>query len=66
MSKIKKNNVLNFPEKLSSGDREVEAIVFAVSSGFGWYLAILTMSTIRYKLRYSNYLYHQRYHCYCK
>ena len=31
-----------------------EAIVFAVSSGFGWYLAILTMSTIRYKLRYSN------------
>ena len=32
----------------------LEAIVFAVSSGFGWYLAILTMSTIRYKLRYSN------------
>ena len=31
-----------------------EAIVFAVKSGFGWYLAILTMSTIRYKLRYSN------------
>jgi len=31
-----------------------EAIVFAISSGFGWYLAILTMSTIRYKLRYSN------------
>ena len=32
----------------------LEAIVFAISSGFGWYLAILTMSTIRYKLRYSN------------
>ena len=31
MSKIKKNNVLNFPEKLSSGDREVEAIVFAAA-----------------------------------
>ena len=32
----------------------LEAVVFAISSGFGWYLAILTMSTIRYKLRYSN------------
>ena len=31
MSKIKKNNVLNFPEKLSSGDREVEAVVFAAA-----------------------------------
>ena len=30
-SKIKKNNVLNFPEKLSSGDREVEAVVFAAA-----------------------------------
>ena len=30
-----------------------EAVVFASSSGFGFYLAILTMSTIRYKLRYS-------------
>ena len=31
-----------------------EALVFGLSSGFGWYLAILTMSAIRYKLRYSN------------
>ena len=31
-----------------------EAIVFGVSSGIGWYIAILTMSAIRYKLRYSN------------
>lgn len=31
MSKIKKNNVVNFPENLNSGDREVEAIVFAAA-----------------------------------
>ena len=31
MSKIKKNNIVNFPEKLNSGDREVEAIVFAAA-----------------------------------
>ncbi len=31
MSKIKKNNVVSFPEKLNSGDREVEAIVFAAA-----------------------------------
>ena len=31
MTKIKKNNVVNFPEKLTSGDREVEAIVFAAA-----------------------------------
>ena len=31
MSKIKKNNVVNFPEKLNSGDREVEAIIFAAA-----------------------------------
>ncbi len=31
MSKIKKNNIVNFPEKLSTGDREVEAIVFAAA-----------------------------------
>ena len=31
MSKIKKNNVVNFTEKLNSGDREVEAIVFAAA-----------------------------------
>ena len=29
MTKIKKNNVVNFPENLNSGDREVEAIIFA-------------------------------------
>jgi len=31
MTKIKKNNVVNFPEKLNSGDREVEAIVFSAA-----------------------------------
>lgn len=31
MSKIKKKNVVNFPENLNSGDREVEAIVFAAA-----------------------------------
>ena len=31
MSKIKKNNIVSFPEKLNSGDREVEAIVFAAA-----------------------------------
>ena len=31
-----------------------ESVVFGLSSGFGFYLAILTMSAIRYKIRYSN------------
>ena len=31
MSKIKKNNVVNFPENLTSSDREVEAIIFAAA-----------------------------------
>ncbi len=31
MTKIKKNNVVSFPEKLKSSDREVEAIVFAAA-----------------------------------
>ena len=31
MTKIKKNNVVNFPENLNSGDREVEAIIFAAA-----------------------------------
>ncbi len=29
--KIKKDNILNFPSKLSEGDREVEAIIFAAA-----------------------------------
>ena len=29
--KIKENNIVNFPSKLNSGDREVEAIVFAAA-----------------------------------
>ena len=29
MNKIKKNNIVNFPNKLSDGEREVEAILFA-------------------------------------
>lgn len=31
-----------------------ESVVFGFSSGVGWALAIVTMSAIRYKLRYSN------------
>jgi len=31
MSKIKKSNVVNFPENLNPGEREVEAIVFAAA-----------------------------------
>ena len=31
MTKIKKNNVVSFPEKLNSSDREIEAIVFAAA-----------------------------------
>ena len=31
MTKIKKNNVVNFPENLNPGDREVEAIVFSAA-----------------------------------
>tara|TARA_B100000427_G_scaffold75433_1_gene61481 strand:+ start:6338 stop:7027 length:690 start_codon:yes stop_codon:yes gene_type:complete len=31
MNKLKKNNVLNFPKKISDIDREVEAIVFAAA-----------------------------------
>ena len=32
----------------------VESLVFGVSSGLGWALAIISMAAIRYKLRYSN------------
>lgn len=32
----------------------VEALVFAVSSGFGWLLAILAMASIQEKLKYAN------------
>lgn len=32
----------------------MESIVFGVSAGVGWYLAIITMAAIRYKLKYSN------------
>ena len=31
MSKIKKNNVVNFPSTLSAGEREIEAILFAAA-----------------------------------
>ena len=31
MNKIKKNNVVNFPGKISETEREVEAIVFAAA-----------------------------------
>ena len=31
MNKIKKNNIVNFPNKLSDGEREVEAILFAAA-----------------------------------
>ena len=31
MKKLKKNNILNFPRKLSDAEREVEAIVFAAA-----------------------------------
>jgi len=39
------------------GERDytfMESVVFGISAGIGWHLAILTMSAIRYKLRYSN------------
>ena len=29
--KIKKNNIVNFPAKVNSGEREVEALVFAAA-----------------------------------
>jgi len=32
----------------------VESLVFGMSSGVGWALAIISMAAIRYKLRYSN------------
>ena len=32
MNKEKKNNIVNFPSKLSEGEREVEAIVFAAAA----------------------------------
>jgi len=31
MNKVKKNNIVNFPNNLSEGEREVEAIVFAAA-----------------------------------
>ncbi|MFQ6604031.1 MAG: NADH:ubiquinone reductase (Na(+)-transporting) subunit E [Fidelibacterota bacterium] len=32
----------------------MESTVYGFSSGFGWFLAIITMATIRQKMRYSN------------
>ena len=31
MNKVKKNNVVNFPGKISDAEREVEAIIFAAA-----------------------------------
>ena len=31
MNKLKKNNIVNFPAKLSEGEREIEAIIFAAA-----------------------------------
>ena len=31
MSKIKKNNIVNFPLSLSNGEREIEAILFSAA-----------------------------------
>ena len=31
-----------------------ESVVFGVSSGIGWWMAIVSMAAIRFKLRYSN------------
>ena len=31
MSKSKKNNIVNFPNNLSDGEREIEAIIFSAS-----------------------------------
>ena len=31
MNKLKKNNVLNFPRKISEIEREIEAIIFAAA-----------------------------------
>ena len=32
----------------------IESVVYGFSSGIGWFLAIVSMAAIRYKLRYSN------------
>ncbi len=32
----------------------IESVIFGTSAGFGFFLAIITMSAIRYRLRYSN------------
>lgn len=32
----------------------VQSVVYGFSAGFGWFLAIVSMAAIRYKLRYSN------------
>jgi len=32
----------------------IESVVFGTSAGFGFFLAIITLSAIRYRLRYSN------------
>ena len=34
MNKLKKDNVLNFPSKMTEIEREVEAIVFAAATAF--------------------------------
>ena len=34
MNKLKKNNIVNFPNNLIEGEREVEAILFAAAEPF--------------------------------
>ena len=43
MSKIKKNNIVAFPNNLSNGEREVEAIIFSAAEP-------LDIETIEFKI----------------
>ena len=47
MNKIKKNNIVTFPNNLSEGEREVEAIVFAAAEP-------LSIETIESKISKKN------------
>ena len=47
MNKVKKNNVVNFPGKISDAEREVEAIIFAAAEP-------LSIETIESKISKKN------------
>ncbi len=51
MKKLKNNNIVNFPSSLSTGEKEVEAILFAAAEP-------LDIETIKSKVQKKNNVYY--------